>query len=261
LNSVLLSAGVAAIILAVVGGGAQAFGVSVPVLTSPVRQAALGLVGVAFLIVAFAVGEQDGGAGSDDRRRVREIRSSIVQDMRQAVDAVLLTGEQIATGTANGNAVFNGGRRRWKNDNADIETQLDTYFSSARFEGKPIPTAWTNFSQAVEDLYFLSATEIAAAFPGRCDRTKQLMRYLRVSTAGLKCPKMWWSSEQWGAACARATSWSALALCDEDSLKASGEGYRRGRTYFEAYLAAIAELQVRKNSLIGVLRKATPAQL
>jgi hypothetical protein len=40
-NSVLLTAGVAAIILAVVGGGAQAFGIKVPVLDSLYRQAAL----------------------------------------------------------------------------------------------------------------------------------------------------------------------------------------------------------------------------
>jgi hypothetical protein len=86
------------------------------------------------------------------------------------------------------------------------------------------------------------------------------MRYLRVSTASLKCPRISWSSQQWDAACNAAMSWNALALCDEDSLKASGEGYRRGRTYFEAYLAAIAALQARKNSLVGVLQNATPAE-
>jgi hypothetical protein len=116
-----------------------------------------------------------------------------------------------------------------------------------------------NFSQAVENLYFLSATEIAGVVPTRCDRTKQLMRYLRLSTASLKCPNTLWSSQQWGAACTKATSWNALALCDEDSLKSRGEGYRRGPTYFTAYRAAIGELRERASSLSAVIRKATPA--
>jgi hypothetical protein len=116
-----------------------------------------------------------------------------------------------------------------------------------------------NFSQAVENLYFLSATEIAGVVPTRCDRTKQLMRYLRLSTASLKCPNTLWSSQQWGAACTKATSWNALALCDEDSLKSRGEGYRRGPTYFTAYRAAIGELRARESRLVAVVRKTTPA--
>jgi hypothetical protein len=258
LNSVLLSAGVASIILAVVGGGAQAFGVTVPVLTSPKRQAALGLVGITFLVLAFAVGKEDGGAGGDDRRRTREIQSSLVRDVRQAVNHAMLTGESLATRTASGNAAFNAGRLRWENDTAKIATQLETYFSTAELAGEPLPTAWMNFSHAVENLYFLSATEIVAVVPTRCDRTKQLMRYLRRSTANLTCPNTLWSSQQWGAACTKATSWNALALCDEDSLKSRGEGYRRGPTYFTAYRAAIGELRERASSLLAVVRKATP---
>jgi hypothetical protein len=106
------------------------------------------------------------------------------------VNHVMLTGESLATRTATGNAAFNAGRLRWENDTAKIATQLETYFPTAKLEGKPIPIAWMNFSQAVEDLYFLSATEIAAAVPSRCDSTKQLMGYLRLSTANLKCPKL-----------------------------------------------------------------------
>ena len=63
MNNVLVSAGAASIILAVVGGGAKAFGVEVPVLNSISRQVALALVGVAFLGTAFVVG--DGGDGGD----------------------------------------------------------------------------------------------------------------------------------------------------------------------------------------------------
>ncbi len=66
MNEVLLSAGVASIIIAIVGGGAQAFGVNVPVLQSRARQAALGLVGVAFLVTAVVVGEGGGNGSNGD---------------------------------------------------------------------------------------------------------------------------------------------------------------------------------------------------
>jgi hypothetical protein len=63
MNEVLLSAGAAAVILAVVGGGAKAFGVEVPVLSSRARQVMLALVGVAFLATAVVLRDGDG----DDR--------------------------------------------------------------------------------------------------------------------------------------------------------------------------------------------------
>jgi hypothetical protein len=63
-NEVLLTAGVAAIIAAVVGGGASAFGITVPVIQSLRRQVALGLVGVAFIVASAVVGN-GGGGGSD----------------------------------------------------------------------------------------------------------------------------------------------------------------------------------------------------
>jgi hypothetical protein len=268
MNSVLLSAGVASVILAVVGGGAQAFGVKVPVLDSLVRQAALGLVGIAFLVLAFAVGEGGGGGGSDDHRKAREIQSSLVQDVRQAVNHVMLTGESLATRTANGNVVFIAARDRWGSDSAKIATRLETYFPKAKLEGKPVPSAWRNFSQAVENLYFLSATELP--FPTRCHRTKELMAYLRVSAANLKCPKKWWTtcsssqcralaSKQWGDACYRSRSWNALALCDEDSMKSGGEGYQRRQNYFRAYETAMSKLRTPEDRLLKVLRSTTPA--
>jgi hypothetical protein len=64
-NEVLLTAGVAAIIIAVVGGGAKALGFEVPVIESGRRQLALGLVGVVFLGAAIALRE-DGSNGRDD---------------------------------------------------------------------------------------------------------------------------------------------------------------------------------------------------
>jgi hypothetical protein len=64
-NEVLLTAGVAAIIIAVVGGGAKAFGVDIPVLQSGRRQVALGLVGVVFLGAAVLLRDDESGDGSD----------------------------------------------------------------------------------------------------------------------------------------------------------------------------------------------------
>jgi hypothetical protein len=61
LNEVLISAGAASIILAIVGGGAKAFGVEVPVLESAPRQVALALAGVAFLGAAVLLRDDDNG--------------------------------------------------------------------------------------------------------------------------------------------------------------------------------------------------------
>jgi hypothetical protein len=62
MNNVLLSAGAACVIVAIVGGGAKAFGVEIPVLSSVGRQVALGIVGIGFLAAAYVVG--NGSAGS-----------------------------------------------------------------------------------------------------------------------------------------------------------------------------------------------------
>ena len=62
MNNVLLGAGAACVIAAIVGGGAKAFGVEIPVLSSVRRQVALGVVGIGFLAAAYVVG--NGPAGS-----------------------------------------------------------------------------------------------------------------------------------------------------------------------------------------------------
>jgi hypothetical protein len=64
-NEVLLTAGVAAILIAIVGGGAKAFGFDVPVLQSGRRQVALGLVGVVFLGAAVLLRDDGNGDGPD----------------------------------------------------------------------------------------------------------------------------------------------------------------------------------------------------
>src|SRR5262249_52271315 len=53
----LLSAGAACIILGIVGGGAKAFGVVIPILTSTARQAGLVIVGLLFLTTAYILGD------------------------------------------------------------------------------------------------------------------------------------------------------------------------------------------------------------
>lgn len=272
MNNVLLTAGVASVILAVVGGGAQAWGLTVPVLDSVRRQALLGLAGIVFLVMAFAAGEGGGGNNGQPPPAI----NPLVKDVRRAVNDVTSKGEQFATRTAQGNADFYAALGAWRGDSLGIVTDLETSFPKARFQGEPIPRAWDRYSKAVENLYFLSATEIAAADRTRCDRTKDLMAYLHVSTANLKCPKRSWTtcstlprhvrfrcfktaSNEWRAACHRATSWHALALCDEDSVKPSGEGYIRGNNYFTAYKAATEKLRNQRERLLAVLRAETPA--
>jgi hypothetical protein len=93
MNSVLLSAGAACIILAVVGGGAKAFGVEVPVLSSPARQLALAVVGILFLAAAYVLRETAPGSKPQD---------PAVAAYRQEV----LAACRSAQGAASGNALF-----------------------------------------------------------------------------------------------------------------------------------------------------------
>lgn len=260
MNSVLLTAGVAAIILAVVGGGAQAFGVTVPVLNGIVRQAALGLAGAAFIAIAVATGHGNSGDGAK-HRQASQIRSSLEFDMGKAVSDVLGTGVTVATGKAAGNTntIFYGALSDWNGQNARITSRVHEYFSNAKLAGKPMPSAWSAYGQAVENLYYLSATEQAkAAHPNRCDRTRQLMTYMRGSAVNLMCPNTKWSPTRWGAECKMATtSWNALAICDENSVK-NGEGYRRGPSFFEAYQGSVDKLKARGSVLLRVVGQATP---
>lgn len=90
MNEVLLTAGAAAIIIAVVGGGATAFGVHVPVLESRRRQVTLGLVGVAFLAAAVVL--TDGGEGRAENPEVRDYRQEVLATCR-----ALPRGEPVPT--------------------------------------------------------------------------------------------------------------------------------------------------------------------
>lgn len=61
MNTVLLTAGVVALMAAVIGGGLKAFNIELPVLQSRAVRAALGGLGIAFLVAAFVLREDDGG--------------------------------------------------------------------------------------------------------------------------------------------------------------------------------------------------------
>ena len=65
MNSILLSAGVACVIAAVVGGGLKAFNIEVPIVSSLPRQVLLVVVGLAFLASAWILRERTSGPDDD----------------------------------------------------------------------------------------------------------------------------------------------------------------------------------------------------
>ena len=79
MNEVLLSAGVAAIVIAIVGGGAKALGFEIPKLESGRRQLALGLVGVVFLGAAIVL-RDEGTDGPDPK--VKGYRDEVLATCR-----------------------------------------------------------------------------------------------------------------------------------------------------------------------------------
>jgi hypothetical protein len=93
MNNVLLGAGAACVIAAIVGGGAKAFGVEIPVLSSVRRQVALGIVGIGFPAAAYVVGNGPAGSTPVD---------PAVTAYRQEVLAACRT----AQGGASGNALI-----------------------------------------------------------------------------------------------------------------------------------------------------------
>ena len=200
---------------------------------------------------------------AENHRRALEIQASLVQDMSEAVARVVPVGQLLATRSIkkadiNTTAAFNDALLQWERDRASIEARLRAYFGTANIEKAAIPDAWVGYGNAVEDLYYLSTTELP--FPNRCQRTSSLKRYLDPGAASPRCPQASWTGKQWGTACATASNrWDVLALCNEDSLKKEGEGYVRGRNYFDAYTAVSAALLRREKDLLNAVRTSTPA--
>jgi hypothetical protein len=222
------------------------------VLSAPLLITVVGAVLAGYLIPRIA-------SQAEDHRKARDIQTSLVQDMSQSIAQVVLTGQLLATRSikkenANGQATFNDALLTWEVDKATIRARLEAYFAKAKVTGQSLPDAWGDYSGAVEDLYYLSTTEL----PDRCGRTKGLIAYLHVS-ASLRCRRAGETGAELGAACRKSTSWNALALCDEDSLKRSGEGYKRGVNYFTAYRAAAGELLGAEVRVIDAIRTSTPA--
>ena len=179
--------------------------------------------------------------------------------MSEAVARVVPVGRLIATGTikkegANTTAAFNDALLNWESDRASIEALLRAYFGNASNHGVSIPDAWIQFADAVDNLYYLSTSEL----PDRCERTKELKEYLARGGDPVTCRDLAWTGEEWGTKCNESVKWDALALCDEDSLKKEGEGYIRGPNYFEAYAVISDDLLKREEVLLNAVRTSTP---
>jgi hypothetical protein len=106
------------------------------------------------------------GARIEDHRKAREIQTSLVQDMSEAVARVAMTGQLVATRSirkenANGTAVFDTALLTWAVDKVRIEAELRAYFSMARIEGVSVPTAWAGYGRAVDSL----TTSAQLSFP------------------------------------------------------------------------------------------------
>ena len=99
MNTVLLSAGVACVIAAVVGGGLKAFNVDVPVISSLLRQGLLFVVGLGFLASAWLLRDPTVGqdTGDDAYRQLAVAACGRIVEIRTAdlpVDAIdFSTGE------------------------------------------------------------------------------------------------------------------------------------------------------------------------
>jgi hypothetical protein len=226
----------------------------VSVLSAPLVVTAVGAVLAGFLIPRIA-------AQTEDHRKARDLQTALVQDMAQAVASVVPTGELLATRGiekqgVNGGAVFDQALLQWDKDRASIEARLHAYFEHASIRGEALPQAWLAYAQAVENLYYLSTTEL----PDRCSRARALAAYLAPDSPPPSCKGKGWSPTIWGAACSHAANgWDALALCDEDSLKPAGEGYVRGPTFFNAYTTMSGALLARENVLLDGVRSSAPA--
>jgi len=115
MNSVLLTAGAACVILAVVGGGAKAFGVEVPVLTGAGRQVVLAVVGVLFLVAAYGLRDTGGGgsagtgsggassaAGHTQDAAVARYRQAVVATCAESAQSGSIGGALLASQNTDG---------------------------------------------------------------------------------------------------------------------------------------------------------------
>lgn len=78
MNTILLTAGVVALMAAVIGGGLKAFNIEMPVLQGGGVRAALAALGVVFLVAAFLLRDDAGGGGGDGDRQAASYRRQVV---------------------------------------------------------------------------------------------------------------------------------------------------------------------------------------
>lgn len=190
----------------------------------------------------------------EDHRKAREIQTALVQDMSEAVAAVLATGRLVATATIpkadmNTTAVFNESLVEWETSRASIGARLGSYF-----EGTTIPQAWDDYSAMVDRLYYLSTTQLKT----RCADAIALKAYLEPGTPEPRCTELETDREPQACRSAR-DRWRILGLCDEDSLKESGKGYVRRDNFFRAYRSISDMLIAHQRSLLDAVRTSTPA--
>jgi hypothetical protein len=92
MNEVLVTAGVVALLAAVVGGGLKAFNVEVPIVDSLARQLMLAALGAVFLVAAVVLREDDGGTAETGlatyERRVATACRAISRSSSQATFGV-----------------------------------------------------------------------------------------------------------------------------------------------------------------------------
>jgi hypothetical protein len=84
MNTILLTAGVVALMAAVIGGGLRAFQIEVPVLQSRGVRVALGALGVAFLLAAVLVPQDSGDSRArDEARRQQELQARHEREVQE----------------------------------------------------------------------------------------------------------------------------------------------------------------------------------
>jgi hypothetical protein len=164
MNSVLLSAGAACIILAVVGGGAKAFGVEVPVLSSPARQLALAVVGILFLAAAYVL--RGTGPGPEPDPAVAAYRQEVLAACRSAQSA------------ASGNALFAASNNDGTFDRSRFIAALRDQLAASRevweqLWQRPVPRQLNEEAAAAHQAADVAIAETKAAIdkiPGQLSR-------------------------------------------------------------------------------------------
>jgi hypothetical protein len=141
----------------------------------------------------------------DDDRKAREIQTSLVQDMSEAVAPVIATGRLLATGTVrkagkNPTAVFNDTLVEWETSRASISARLRSYF------GESVRLAWDKYSDAVHNLYYLSTTQLTE----RCRKANELKTYLIPNDPTVSCPEFGNEAKE-GPACKREEKRTTIA--------------------------------------------------